>query len=172
MVLRGKKVVLREKRISDAPRDYAWRSDKELARLDATQPLQISFPQFMVDYRKELKEQGRWQHQFAIESLDGEHIGNCSYYNLDEERKEAELGILIGNREYWGKGYGTDAVTTLVRYLFQEKGLKRVYLHTLEWNIRARKCFENCGFVACSRINSWGNRFIVMELHRDWLKEI
>ena len=44
---------------------------------------------------------------------------------------------MIGDRRFWGKGYGNDAVNTLVRYVFTETRLRRVYLHTLDWNQRA-----------------------------------
>ena len=49
--IKGNKVVLREKRIEDAPDDYAWRVDEELARLDATRPLRMSYEDF-VRYSK------------------------------------------------------------------------------------------------------------------------
>ena len=68
------------------------------------------------------------------------------YYDLDSVNMQAELGIVIGDRDYWSNSYGYDAVTTLLDHMFREKNLKRVYLHTLEWNARAQRCFEKSGF--------------------------
>ena len=171
-MLTGQKVILREKRLSDAERDYNWRCDPDLARLDAAPPLKMSHREFMAFYSDELRYPSRRRCRFAIDSLDGEHIGNCMYYDIDEKKRQAEMGILIGNREYWGKGYGTDAVNTLISHIFRGTILDRIYLNTLEWNIRAQLCFQKCGFIPCGRLTKNGNEFIVMELHRDWVKGI
>lgn len=166
-MIKGKMVVLREKRLEDAAKDYAWRSDAELACLDATLPINISFSEYISFYNEELHYANTRGCRFAIETLDGKHIGNCNYYNFDEHKGEAELGILIGDRAYWDKGYGADAVITLVNQLFSEADLKRMYLHTLEWNDRAKKCFEKCGFTALKRVNRGGQKFIMMEIRKN-----
>lgn len=168
IMLRGTKVILRDKRLDDAANDYAWRCDEELARLDAASPMRISFADYLVSYKEELQYQSYWQRRFAIESLDGKHIGNCMYYDINEQKKEAELGILIGDRAYWNQGYGADVVTTLVNHIFEDVGLERVYLSTLDWNIRAQKCFGKCGFVRCGNLTRGQNRLIVMEVRQSW----
>ena len=166
-MIKGTKIILREKKLEDAANDYAWRIDAELAYLDASTPLDMSFSEFLPGYADELCYANISGHRYAIETLDGRHIGNCSYYNLDEHKEEAEIGILIGERAFWDKGYGTDAVITLVNQSFEEANLKRIYLHTLEWNIRAKKCFQKCGFVPCGRVNRGGHNFIIMEIKID-----
>ena len=171
IMLKGTKVMLREKRLEDAANDYAWRCDEELARLDATWPMTISFADYLASYKEDLRYQDSQQRRFAIESLDGKHIGNCMYYDIDERTKQAELGILIGDRDYWNKGHGADAVITLVNHIFEVTGFERVYLSTLDWNIRAQKCFEKCGFVRCGNTTRGQNHLIVMETHRSSLKK-
>lgn len=166
MILKGEKVILRDKRIEDAWRDYNWKIDPELARLDATLPLDLSFPTYLLMYAEELRRHDGNGRVFAIETLEGRHIGNCSYYNVDRDKSEAELGILIGDTAYWDAGYGTDAVKVLVNYLFCRENLERVYLHTLVWNTRAQKCFQKCGFVVCGRVVRSGYDFILMEMKR------
>ena len=166
-MIKGKRVVLREKRLEDAWQDYAWKTDPELARLDATLPLDVPFSTYLLTYAEELDRRidGKGR-VFAVETLEGKHIGNCCYYNLEWDRREAEVGILIGDAAYWDAGYGTDAVKALVDYVFREEGLKRVYLHTLVWNTRAHKCFEKCGFVERKRVTRSGYDFILMEVKR------
>jgi len=170
-MLKGEKVAIREKRVSDAANDYAWRSDEELSRLDAAMTLRIPFKHFLNGYTDEIGQSSPRRQRFAIDTLDGKHIGNCMYYNIDRFRGEAELGIMIGDRDYWGKGYGTDAVATLVEHIFSAPGIERVYLNTLEWNIRAQRCFEKCGFTPCRRRRRFNGTFMVMEIYRHaWLK--
>ena len=107
--------------------------------------------------------------RFAIDTLDGEHIGNCSYYNYDEARGETEFGIMIGNRDYWNDGYGSDVVTTLIDHIFNTTKLNRIYLKTLNWNDRAHKCFQKCGFNKYGESTRSRYDFILMEIFRaDW----
>lgn len=171
MRLKGDKVVLREKRLSDAGNDYAWSIDQELSRLDAARPLTLSFQQALVLYEEELAFPAPRRERFAIESVDGEHIGNCMLYNIDEARGEAELGIMIGDRRFWSKAYGADAVKTLLEYIFTQTPLRRVYLHTLDWNVRAQRSFENCGFLPTGTVKRNGYTFIAMEIRKQqWEK--
>jgi RimJ/RimL family protein N-acetyltransferase len=130
--IRGEKAILREKRIEDAPNDYAWRVDEELSQLDATQPLKMSYEDFINYSKDELAYPSPRTKRFGIDTLDGRHIGNCMYYDIDLRQGEAELGIMIGNRDYWGKGYGLDSVASLLGHIFATTPLSRVYLHTLE----------------------------------------
>ena len=109
--------------------------------------------------------------RFSIDAIGGKHIGNCTYYNLDKSAKQVEIGIMIGNPDYWAKGYGSEAVGLLIEYIFRETGLERVYLHTLDWNTRAQKSFRKCGFVPCGRRRRDGYDFIVMELYRSMWEE-
>jgi len=145
-MITGNKIILRDKRLADALDDYTWRTDPELARLDAIPPLTTTFPQYLSAYASELRYPPSTRHPLAIETLDGQHIGNCIYYDVNEAKGETELGIMIGNRAYWDKGYGTDTVTTLVNYIFHQTNLKRIYLKTLDSNTGAQKCFNKCGF--------------------------
>jgi RimJ/RimL family protein N-acetyltransferase len=171
-VIIGNKVKLREKRLSDARDDYAWQSDPELARLDAAPVLNVSFPVYLLDYSDQLHDPGVNRYPFAVETVGGKHIGNCTCYDFSENEGETQLGIIIGDRNYWDKGYGTDTISTIVNYVFLNTNLQRIYLKTLNWNLRAQKCFQNCGFTPCGQLNRDGNSFVLMELYRkQWSKQ-
>ncbi len=165
------KIILREKTLAGAWNDYTWETDPELAQLDAASTVTTTFSQYLSDYANELCNPIPTSHRFAVDTLDGKHIGNCSYYNVSKIRGEAELGIMIGNRNYWNKGYGTDAVITLVNYIFSQTSLNRVYLKTLESNIRAQKCFPKCGFTPYGHLVKDGFSFVLMEIYRNQWQE-
>ena len=168
----GNKVKLRDKGLADARNDYAWQSDAELAQLDAAELLTISFPQYLLDYTYQIRNLTPNSHRFAVETNDGKHIGNCTCYNVDEAGGKAELGIVIGDRNYWNNGYGTDAVKALVGHIFLQTGLKRICLKTLVWNLRAQNCFKRCGFTPYGDHLQDGYSFVLMELHRkQWEKQ-
>jgi RimJ/RimL family protein N-acetyltransferase len=165
--LNGGKVVLREKRLEDAHDDYVWRSDLELAKLDAAPPLRMSYDEFAKYYRDELRFPVTWSRRFAITTSEGAHIGNCMYYDVDSVNRKAELGIMIGDRAYWDHGYGYDAMVTMIEYIFTHTNLTLLYLHTLEWNLRARKAFQKCGLREVGPVRKNGYRFVRMELERE-----
>ena len=166
----GEKVVLREKKLDDAVEDYVWRRDSELSQLDATRPISMSFSDYHRYTREELKYDSYYSVRLAVETLDGIHIGNCMYYDINDRRKEAELGIMIGNRDYWGRGYGSDAVKTLINYVFSSTHLTKIYLHTLEENHRARRSFTKSGLSEIRKVKRSGKDFIRMEIIKDdWL---
>ncbi|MAM65965.1 MAG: GNAT family N-acetyltransferase [Chloroflexi bacterium] len=168
--LQGARIILRDKIIEDAEQDYIWRSDPELASLDAAFPLTMSYDRFLKLAQDQLRYPTPGSHHFATTTLEGKFIGNCMYYDLDSVNKHAELGIVIGDRDYWSNAYGYDAVTTLLEYCFNEINLTRVYLHTLEWNKRAQRCFEKCGFAQVRPVRRMSHDFILMEVFReDWL---
>jgi ribosomal-protein-alanine N-acetyltransferase len=170
-LIKGRKVIIRPKRVSDASNDYAWRRDEELARLDAAQMLRMPFSSFLLDYHNEISHESPRRRRFAIDTLDGQHIGNCMIYNIDTRKKEAELGIMIGDRDYWDNGYGVDAVEALVDHAFNTLNVDRIYLNTLEWNLRAQRCFRKSGFVHLKKHKRFSNTFAMMELLRsDWEK--
>jgi len=171
-VARGYKVVIREKRIEDAPDDYAWRTDEELARLDATRPIRMSFEDFLKFSKEELIYSNRTSKRLAIDNLDGRHIGNCMFYDIDYRRARAELGIMIGDREYRDKGYGTEAVDSLLTHIFITTSLQVVYLHTLDWNHRARRSFAKSGFHEVKQVRRSGLDFVLMETDRQTWKRL
>ena len=167
ITINGTKIMLREKRLEDANEDYIWRVDPELAELDDTKPLKISYEQFFELYKEELKHKGIWSRRFAIVTYDGKHIGNCMYYDIDSKLAQAELGILIGNRDYWSAGYGEDAVVTLLKHIYAHTNLTRVYLHTLDWNKRAIRCFEKSGLKCVAHVERDNATFALMECYKD-----
>jgi RimJ/RimL family protein N-acetyltransferase len=153
--------------MADAADEYAWRSDEELARFDASNPTRIPFPDYQRNWSFDMRFTDTAGRSFAVEDENGQHIGNIMYYNHDADRREAELGISIGRRDCWAQGYGSDAVTALVAYLFRTTELQRLYLHTLDWNERALRSFQKAGFTECG--SSWrnGNTFLVMDIRRE-----
>ena len=87
-------------------------------------------------------------YMFAIRTLaDDRLIGFVDMDGFDWVAGSAWVGIGIGEPEYWGKGYGTDAMRIILRYAFVELNLRRVALNVFEYNPRAIRSYEKAGFV-------------------------
>jgi len=162
----GELTVLRSKSIDDAEADYSWRIDPELSDLDATRPITLSYFEYLRYHRDDIDYPSPWSVRMAIDTPGGRHIGNCMYYDIDTNKSHCELGIVIGDRQYWNKGYGTDVVKTLLTHIFSTTELKRVYLHTLVDNVRAQQSFTKSGFNAVREVKRDGHNFMLMEIWR------
>lgn len=84
---------------------------------------------------------------FVIETLEGVPIGNIVLIGVDVAHRRAELGIAIGEKGDWGRGYGTDAIRVILRFAFEVLNLRRVELITDIDNERGIRAYEKCGFV-------------------------
>jgi len=167
----GSKVKLREKKMSDVRTDYKWQMDPELSRLDAAEQISLPFSFYLLDYAAELHRPRSRRFPLAIETLEGRHIGNFTVYDVDESKAEAQVGIMIGDRDYWDLGYGADAMNAVADHLFRGTSLVRLYLKTLDWNVRAQKCFARSGFTPCGGMSRNGHNFVLMELTRERWEE-
>lgn len=140
--------------------------------------LLMSFEDFKEAFQRELRRQDRHSRSFGLLTETGEFIGRLGYFNIDYRRKEAELGILIGEKAYWGQGYGTDAIQALIDHVFHETDLQRIYLNTYAENLRAQRSFEKCGFRRTGQNRKFSlergdHDEIQMEIHRDeWANQL
>ena len=98
-LIRGDMTILREKKLEDAPTDYAWRVDEELSALDATTPMRMSYSSFVRLFEDELRHPVPWSKRFAVETFDEKLIGNCMYYDIDNSKGQAEA-----RHNDWGQG--------------------------------------------------------------------
>jgi RimJ/RimL family protein N-acetyltransferase len=83
---------------------------------------------------------------FALETKDGVYLGGIGLHKIDWENSNAEVGIVIGKKEYWDKGYGTDAMMAMLDFGFNQMNLHRIYLRVFEFNHRGIRSYEKCGF--------------------------
>lgn len=149
-MLEGKLVNLRALEASDLDRVFTWINDQEVIRyLAARYPISLSEEEQWLTNRPPA---GFANTMLAIDTKDGVHIGNCGLHDGQPENRKASLGILIGNKDYWSSGYGTDAIVTLLRFAFHQMNLNRVWLDVYEFNERAQACYKKCGFVGEGRL--------------------
>ncbi len=90
---------------------------------------------------------GKDEYSFAITTLeDGKYIGGCGVNSIDWKNSVAVVGIFIGDKDYWGKSYGTDAMKVFIKFIFEQMNINKIKLHTFSFNKRAIKSYEKCGF--------------------------
>ncbi|MGB7604602.1 MAG: GNAT family protein [Lutisporaceae bacterium] len=142
-LLLGEKTCLRPFDEIDMPYLLRWYNDYELNRLAGWSDGKVSASKLKYNMSRSF---GSDPMNLMIDNLEGKPIGTIQLYEVDEQDKSCKLGVRIGDKDYWSKGYGTDSVKTLVEYAFMKMGLYRVALRVYEFNERAARCYEKCGF--------------------------
>ena len=145
-MLLGERVRLRAIEREDIPTFVRWFNDPEIRRY-----LLMYEPMSRVKEERwfESRVEARDEFLLAIEAQVGDdwiHIGNVGLHRIDWKNRTAVFGIALGEKAYWGQGYGTDATRTMLRFAFDELNLHRVELEVYDFNPRAMRCYEKAGF--------------------------
>jgi RimJ/RimL family protein N-acetyltransferase len=151
-MLTGKLVRLRPLELDDIDRCLAWINDYDVKQyVNNRYPIsRESEEEWLCGATKRTGYDGL---MLAIETLtDGRHIGNLALDEVRPEARKACLGIMIGDKDFWSRGFGTDAILTLLRFAFDEMNLNRVWLEVHDDNARAIACYRKCGFVEEGRL--------------------
>jgi RimJ/RimL family protein N-acetyltransferase len=141
----GPRVVIRQLGRHDLKKIKGWFKNAELISLAfGIQCEAEALQKIADDYYREIF---WWQkNALAIDTINGETIGFMKYTLREDHELNAKVGILIGERPYWEHGYGTEAMGMLLNFLFDHHRVDRVELDTAEFNLRAQRSFEKCGF--------------------------
>lgn len=129
----------------DVTRQHEFDQDLELYGLDCAAPHVSSRDRAQAFYETRTRADENCA-PFAIEA-GGKYIGYCGLMNIQNRHGNVELGIMIGDRGYWGRGYGREVVNLLLNYGFHFLGARRIALTTHAKNERAIRCYRACGFV-------------------------
>ena len=143
----GERLRLRALERKDLPLFVAWLNDPEVREnLFVSHPLSMAEEE--IWFERMLK-QSQLERPLCIEVKSGDEwqvIGNLSLMDISNTNRNAELGIVIGDKNYWSQGYGTEAIRILVNHAFKELNLHRVYLRVYATNPRGIRCYEKVGF--------------------------
>jgi RimJ/RimL family protein N-acetyltransferase len=146
--LKGERIYLSPINVEDAPLYSEWIND-----MDVT--VKLGRPTFLLSVEQEkeaLEGMLKEGNNFAIILRDEDKlIGNCSLMMLDQLQQKAEFGIMIGDKDYWNAGYGTETIKLLLNYGFNILNLHNILLKVFAFNERAINCYKKCGFKEIGR---------------------
>jgi len=127
----------------DAATYVEWLNDPELAVL-----LQIVVkPVSLATQREFLEKFSRDPYQFAIIDRKTDRlIGGCGLKDVDLVNRTSLMGIFLGDKGYWGKGYGEESTRLLLDFAFSYVNLRSIMLEVFDFNARAIRCYEKVGF--------------------------
>lgn len=139
----GERIYLSPKNVEDVEIFTKWMNDFYVTdytgRSSKTMTLQ--------EEKEYLEKNDNNKSTFAIIDIETDKIiGTLGLHDVDHINRTATLGIFIGDRDYWSKGYGTEAIQLLLDFGFNYLNLNNIDLSLMEFNQRALKCYQKCGF--------------------------
>jgi RimJ/RimL family protein N-acetyltransferase len=150
-MIAGEHIILRAFERDDAERCYRWMNDPNIVRtLKSRYP--IAF-QNEIEWLERAMHASTTERHFAIERKDDRtHIGNASIHDIEWVSRTAAFGLFVGEPSAWNRGFGTDAIRTLVRFAFDEMNLRKLRIDVFDYNDRAKHVLESQGFVQEGRL--------------------
>lgn len=143
-MLKGENIYLRLIEFEDIPYRVKWLNDEEInSGITISGP--VSLAKTQAWFQKVVLDDTR-RDFMIIDTEKKEPIGIIGIVKIDYQNSKAELYIAIGNKAYWGRNNGSEALQLIVKYSFCELDLNRIYLYTNTTNIRAQRFYEKNGF--------------------------
>ena len=173
----GNKIRLRAIEREDIPRFVLWMNDPEVIKyLLMNAPLSKAMEEKW--FEKQLEKPVTESQILAIEAQVGDewvHIGNTGLHYMEPVTHESEFGIVIGNKDFWNKGYGREAARLILKHGFENLNLNRIYLYVVAENVRGIKAYEAAGFIkegvlrqALYKNGKYNDIVVMSVLHSEW----
>lgn len=146
VILESDNFYLRNISLDDCNENYlSWMNDSEVNKF-----LESRFTTHTIDSLKDFvtsMNNSDNNIMFAIIDKGSEkHIGNVKLGGIHPIHKYADIGLIIGDKDYWGRGIATNAIKLVSQYAFNELHLRKVFAGVYENNVGSIKAFEKCGF--------------------------
>ena len=145
--IEGKTVNLRPLSLEDVNDTYVnWLNDAEVCAYNSHHVYPYT-RELAIEYVTRVRSQKNDLVLAIVEKGSGKHIGNISLQNLHPINRNAEFAVILGDKEYWGKGIGEEASRLLIKHGFEQLNLHRIYCGTSVKNIAMQKLAAALGFV-------------------------
>lgn len=146
IIVTGEKIYLRPIKLSDVNKNYlCWMQNKEVTKYLESR----FFPQsikIIKEYIKSVISNPQTIFFAIIAKEEQKHIGNVKLHRINQIHRFGEISIIIGDKFFWGRGYGADALKTMVKYSFEKLELHKLIANVYSINKASIRAFEKAGF--------------------------
>lgn len=147
VVLEGDRITLTPLQIENIYKHFEWNNDPELNRLDNELPFRKEpFGVFKERFEQMVYRPIPDTIDFEVHVEDGTLIGVAYAVDISKNHRHCSIGVTIGDRDFWGQGYGRESLEVLLDYCFNKLGMHRVSTETFEYNEAWRQLVKDAGF--------------------------
>lgn len=173
----GERIRFRAMERADLAQFVEWINDPDVRRgISAFLPLSLVREE---NWFEEMLKRPIEEHPLALEIREQKKwilIGSCGLFDVDWISRKAEIGIMIGDKRQWNKGYGTETMQLLLKHGFETLNLHRLYLKVYDTNPGAIRAYEKAGFVLEARLREahfadggYHDDLIMSVLRSEWV---
>ncbi|MCR4421910.1 MAG: GNAT family N-acetyltransferase [Spirochaetales bacterium] len=165
----GEKCYLSPYDVSYSEIFYRWVND-----LDVVSSISLANKTISFEVEKEIMSKLSKEHSYLIvDKVDDKVIGGCGFFDIDHINRTSLVGIIIGDKNKWDKGFATDALKTLCAFGFNYLNLHNIMLTVYSFNKRAIRCYEKVGFkiIGRRRQSFYQNGIYHDELYMDIISD-
>ena len=145
--LEGARVTLTPLKYENIYKHFEWNNDPELNRLDSELPYEReTFADFKVRFEQMVDHPAPQNLDLEIHAENGELIGLAYAVDISPFNHHCTVGVTIGDRDYWGDGYGRESLDLLLEYCFDKLNMHRVHTETFEYNEAWQNLVRDAGF--------------------------
>jgi len=168
--LKGKRVELRERTPEDLRRELEWKKDPEICYLEGLDHKDEELLEYDFEEWQRVSSENREGNLVLSVYIEGKHVGAIGFF--PDSFCKGEVGMLIGDKDWRGRGYGTEALRLFIDYLFRERAVKKIYAFVQDFNKCALRVALNAGFLEKERIKGNSLRYgsyeeIYLEIERN-----
>jgi diamine N-acetyltransferase len=142
----GKQVALGPLRRELLPLYHRWLNDLAVARMLDVVPRPVTLDQEQAWFERASREDPTTTRFTIYERTTWRPVGDTDFFDINWRDRTAEFGILIGEADARGKGYGTETATLMLDYAFTALGLHSVFLRVYEYNVGAQRAYAKAGY--------------------------
>ncbi|MFA4932275.1 MAG: GNAT family N-acetyltransferase [Caldisericia bacterium] len=147
VIINGTKVALTPQQRDNVPTYWKWICDPEVNAGLTGAGACVSIENEYEWYDNKVAKADGGSVNFDIHEVNGMRlVGDCALFDIEHAAGTAELGLIIGEKDCWNRGYATETVALLARYAFDVLGLSSVILHVYDFNERAVAAYRKAGF--------------------------
>ena len=173
-MIRGHRLTLRAVERDDLPRYTAWLNDPEvICHLTLFSPFNLEDE---TEWYERQRQDDTVLNLAIVLNQEAQHIGSVGLMGISWREQRAELGIVIGDKSQWGKGYGRESIQLLLNFAFTELNLHRIFLRVDATHAAAIRCYVSCGFKEEGRLREavyhhgyFEDQFIMSVLRPEYL---
>jgi len=163
-------VYLRRVLKSDLDFYYRWYIDPEIQKFMANpywDPAKTKDDYRQVFLHRHFLQTGTGNTLTICTCGDGKPVGLINYFEIDRKLKRCEIGLLVGERELWGRGIGTSSVRLACSHIFESLGLSKIFCLVHPENEASVRLFQKCGFTFEKEVKEWDTILHRYVLRRD-----
>jgi len=170
LIIKTENLDFRERKIEDFSRELEWKKDSEICYLEGLTHEGLTIPDYNLNEWISISSSMGIDKENLLLSIYytplNKHIGTIGFFPDTSAGITGEVGLIIGEKDYRGNGYGTEALKVFIDYIFTKLSVKKIYALVYNFNKKAYKIAIKTGFIEKGFLNRFSEKYGFYKIYR------